>query len=76
MTSWSPVPETDTASYLVYRQKPGRHPRLAGQVPAAQKSFLDTVVPAPGAQRLYSVVAVDTAGNESESSLPVRLQWP
>jgi hypothetical protein len=73
---WSPVPEPDTATYLVYRQKQGRRPRLAGQVPATQRSYRDLVVADLGAELVYRVVAVDAAGNESEPSSAAGLYWP
>ena len=67
--SWSPSTDADLASYRVYRQAPdGARARL-GEVAPPETALRDTTA-APGARYVYTVTAVDTAGNESPPSLP------
>jgi len=73
--SWSPSSEPDLALYRVYRGAPGAAPQRLAEVAAGESTFRDT--PAErGMPFLYTVTAVDAAGNESppsaaaEGSLP------
>jgi hypothetical protein len=67
--SWSPSPEPDLALYRVYRHAAGAGPERIAEVRAPETSALDTTA---GAGRfVYTVTAVDTAGNESPRSTPV-----
>ncbi|HET7292572.1 MAG TPA: hypothetical protein VFM88_09115 [Vicinamibacteria bacterium] len=67
--SWSPSPEPDLALYRVYRQARGGQPERFAEVKPPETSVVD-----PGAASgrfVYSVSAVDAAGNESQRSQPV-----
>jgi len=73
--SWSPSSEPDLAVYRVYRGAPGAAPKRLAEVAAGESTYRDT--PAEhGVPFLYTVTAVDAAGNESppsdaaEGSLP------
>jgi hypothetical protein len=67
--SWSPSTDADLATYRVYRQAPdGARTRLGDVAPPAT-SWRDATA-APGARYVYTLTAVDTAGNESPPSLP------
>ncbi len=64
--SWSPSPEADLASYRVYKAAPGGEPVRLAEVPAAETAFRD---PAPRSGAVvYTLTAVDKAGNESPPS--------
>jgi hypothetical protein len=68
--SWTPSTEADLASYRVYRQAGdgGARERL-GEVVPPETALRDTTA-APAARYVYTVTAVDTAGNESTPSAP------
>jgi hypothetical protein len=67
--SWSPSTESDLASYRVYRAAEGKTPERIGEVAAPETSLRDTSATA-GSRYLYTVTAVDKAGNESPPSAP------
>jgi fibronectin type 3 domain-containing protein len=67
--SWSPSTESDLASYRVYRAAGGKTPERIGEVAAPETSLRDTSATA-GSRYLYTVTAVDKAGNESPPSAP------
>ena len=64
--SWSPSPEMDLASYRVYRAS-GSAPERVGEVPAGTTVLKDAAAPA-AVRHVYTVTAVDKAGNESAPS--------
>ena len=67
--SWSPASERDLAGYRVYRAAPGAAPERVAEVGAGEGTYRDTAV-AAGATHVYTVTAVDAAGNESPASVP------
>ena len=67
--SWSPSPEPDLALYRVYRQARGGEPERIAEVKPPETSALDG--DAAAGRFVYSVSAVDAAGNESPRSTPV-----
>lgn len=72
--SWSPSGEADLAAYRVYRRAPpGEAAVLVGEVAAPETTLKD-----PGAKtgitNVYTVTAVDTAGNEGPASAPVQVR--
>jgi hypothetical protein len=67
--SWSPSSERDLAGYRVYRAVPGAAPERVAEVGAGESTYRDTAV-AAGATHVYTVTAVDAAGNESPASAP------
>jgi hypothetical protein len=73
--SWSPSSEADLAVYRVYRARPGEAPQRIAEVAAGESTYRDTALPR-ATPFLYTVTAVDAAGNESppsaaaEGSLP------
>ena len=69
--SWEPNTEADLAGYIVQRQEDALA-RLLNTSPVPQSSFQDKTV-VPGHTYLYSVVAVDKAGNRSPASEPTRV---
>jgi hypothetical protein len=72
--SWSPSPEPDLAVYRVYRSAPPGEPRVRlAEVPAGQTSHVDKAG-AAGMVNVYTVTAVDKAGNESSASNPVQVR--
>ncbi|HEY8232263.1 MAG TPA: fibronectin type III domain-containing protein [Vicinamibacteria bacterium] len=72
---WTPSPESDVAGYRVYREGPAEPLRKVADVEAGRSAWLDTSARA-GVVYLYTVTALDRAGNESpeapkaEGSLP------
>jgi len=74
--SWSISPETDLAGYDLYRQEQGQE---AGQKlnarPLLTPSYRDMNVQ-PGRSYIYTVRAVDRAGNESPASEPASAIMP
>jgi fibronectin type 3 domain-containing protein len=62
--SWSPSSEADLAVYRVYRARPGAPPQRIAEVAAGESTYRDTAAER-GTPLLYTVTAVDTAGNES-----------
>ena len=78
--SWSPPLGPDVAGYRVYRSTGEGAFSLAGQVGAAETTWIDRNVK-PGSTYRYSVTAIDTATppNESERSEIVDVAdeaWP
>ena len=73
--SWSPSPERDLAGYRVYRSAAGGTPARVAEVGAGESAFRDTAV-ASGATHVYTVTAVDAAGNESPPSAPAEGALP
>jgi fibronectin type 3 domain-containing protein len=71
--SWSPSPEGDLAGYRVYRSISPDPPVRLAEVPADRTSFRDPSSRA-GAVNVYTVTAVDKAGNESPASAPVQVR--
>jgi hypothetical protein len=67
--SWSPSTDADLATYRVYRQTPAGPRERVGDVAPPETSLRDSTA-APGARYVYTVTAVDTAGNESPPSNP------
>ena len=67
--SWSPSSERDLAGYRVYRSAPGGAPERVAEAGAGESTYRDTAV-AAGVTRVYTVTAVDAAGNESPPSAP------
>jgi hypothetical protein len=67
--SWSPSSEPDLAAYRVYRAAAGAPPERLAEVGAGESSYRDTAV-AAGVTHVYTVTAVDAAGNESPPSAP------
>jgi fibronectin type 3 domain-containing protein len=65
--SWSPSPESDLERYRVYRALSGGVRERLAEVASTETFYLDRTLPA-GATALYSVTAVDKAGNESAAS--------
>ena len=66
--SWQPDAESDVAGYFVYRreqQTPWQ--RISGDKPLVGPAFHDPDVQ-PGHTYIYSVIAVDTRGNQSPRS--------
>lgn len=72
--SWSPSPEGDLAGYRVYRAAPpGEPPVRVAEVSTEQTSIKD-VSPRRGVVNVYTVTALDKAGNESPASSPVQVR--
>jgi hypothetical protein len=67
--SWSPSSERDLAGYRIYRAAPGGAPERIAEAGAGESTYRDTAV-AAGVTRVYTVTAVDAAGNESPPSAP------
>lgn len=67
--SWSPSSERDLAGYRIYRSAPGGTPERVAEAAAGESTYRDTAV-ASGVTRVYTVTAVDAAGNESPPSAP------
>ena len=64
---WEPVPAPDLAGYVVFRTEEGGKPVRLTEKPITDAFFTDTSVQ-PRKRYRYTVIAVDTAGNESASS--------
>jgi fibronectin type 3 domain-containing protein len=73
--SWTPSSEADLASYRVYRATPGRAPQVVGEVVPPETVFRDTTAGA-GTAYVYTVTALDRAGNESAPSAPAEARRP
>jgi hypothetical protein len=72
--SWSPSPEADLMGYRVYRAAPPGEPRVRiAEVPAGQTSIRDSAASA-GVVNVYTVTALDKAGNESPASAPAQVR--
>jgi arsenate reductase len=64
---WEANSEADLAGYLVLRSEAGKPPQALTPQPIKETTFRDATV-ARGVRYLYTVVAVDTAGNRSAAS--------
>ena len=73
--SWSPSSEPDLAVYRVYRARSGGDPVRLAEVAAGESSYRDATL-ARGVPFLYTVTAVDSAGNESPPSAPAEGSLP
>ena len=73
--SWSPSAEPDLAVYRVYRARSGAAPERIAEVAAGESTYRDTAAER-GVPFLYTVTAVDTAGNESPPSAPAEGSVP
>jgi hypothetical protein len=72
--SWSPSAETDLAGYRVYRAAPpGAAPQRVAELPPEQTSLRDGAAKR-GILAVYTVTAVDKAGNESPASSAVQVR--
>ncbi|MBI3932601.1 MAG: hypothetical protein HY317_04240 [Acidobacteria bacterium] len=69
--SWSRSPEPDLAHYRIYRASRRGVPKLLAELPPSETLFRDTTA-APGETHVYTITAVDGAGNESAPSASVR----
>lgn len=73
--SWSPSPEEDLTAYRVYRRVKGGVPAAVADLPGTESALLDQTAPR-GAPLVYTVTAVDKAGNESAHSKPLEARLP
>ncbi len=64
--SWSPLLESDLAGYRVYRRGGAGARELVAEVPPTDTRWRDPQ--AGGARRVYTLTAIDKAGNESAPS--------
>ena len=72
--SWSASPEADLAAYRVYRAEgPDATPVRIVELPAGQTEHVDETAVA-GTLYVYSLSAVDTAGNESPRSTSAQIR--
>jgi fibronectin type 3 domain-containing protein len=65
--SWSPSAEADLAGYRVYRAPRGGRAELLAELPKSTTLHRDADV-RQGVVHVYTVTAVDAAGNESPPS--------
>jgi hypothetical protein len=72
--SWSPSPEPDLAGYRIYRATPGGEPVRLAEVGPGETSYRDASE--AGAPYLYTLTAVDAAGNESAPSAAAEVIRP
>jgi hypothetical protein len=73
--SWSPSSEPDLAVYRIYRARPGAAPQRVAEVAAGESTYRDASLER-GVPFLYTVTAVDGAGNESPPSAPAEGSLP
>jgi hypothetical protein len=73
--SWSPSGEADLAGYRVYRAAEGAPPARVVDLPASRTTWRDPA-PGRGGAHLYTVTAIDQAGNESAPSAPAEGHLP
>ena len=71
--SWSPSSDGDLAGYRVHRATPPEPAARLAELPPEQTSFKDPS-PRAGALNVYTVTAIDKAGNESAHSAPVQVR--
>jgi fibronectin type 3 domain-containing protein len=64
---WEASAAADLAGYVIMRSEPGGAPHAITPEPIKETTFRDTTA-SRGAKYLYTVVAVDTAGNRSAPS--------
>jgi hypothetical protein len=72
---WTPSTEPDLAGYRVYRAVSGGPAERLAEVPPTRSAWLDATAQA-GETYLYSLSAVDQAGNESPRSETVEVTRP
>jgi hypothetical protein len=72
--SWSPSSDADLSAYRVYRAAPGAAPERVAEVPAGTTTVRDA--PPAGPVFVYTLTAVDKAGNESAPSPPAEVRRP
>ncbi len=70
--SWSPLLETDLQSYRIYRRIGMGQREIVAEVPASETRWRDAL--GAGARRVYTLTAVDRAGNESAPSAAMVLE--
>jgi fibronectin type 3 domain-containing protein len=73
--SWSPSSEPDLAVYRVYRARVGGAPARIAEVAAGESTYRDSALER-GVPNVYTVTAVDSAGNESPPSAPAEGSLP
>lgn len=73
--SWAISTEADFAGYNIYRNEMGTEPARLNRGLLLTPTFRDMSV-VGGAQYIYTVTAVDRAGNESRPSVPVSAAIP
>jgi hypothetical protein len=73
--SWSPSTEPDLAAYRVYRALGHARAERLAELPAAETVFRDRGL-TRGELHVYTVTAVDKAGNESAPSAGAELRLP
>src|SRR5581483_7719485 len=66
---WTPVGATDLAGYLVFRSDDGGPAQQLTPEPITDPSYTDSAAKT-GTRSVYTVVAVDKAGNRSAPSDP------
>jgi len=72
--TWTPSSENDLASYRVYRAPAGRRaPRPIAELAAGETRYRDEAPP-PGVVLVYTLTAVDEAGNESPPTSEARVR--
>jgi hypothetical protein len=64
---WEGSPDADLAGYVILRAEAGSEPRAITPEPIKETTFRDTTA-SRGVKYVYTVVAVDTAGNRSAPS--------
>ncbi|HXT19164.1 MAG TPA: hypothetical protein VN923_00285, partial [Thermoanaerobaculia bacterium] len=73
--SWSPSGEADLAVYRIYRAAGEAAPQRLAEVPAGTTEYRDAS-PGRGSPHVYTVTAVDRAGNESPPSASAEAHLP
>lgn len=76
--SWEPVPDSDLAGYIVYRQPAapaGASSQRLTVTPITGPAFSDQTA-VPGQSYSYRVTAIDTTGNQSMPSVAVEQTMP
>ncbi|MBW1737327.1 MAG: hypothetical protein JRJ69_07185 [Deltaproteobacteria bacterium] len=77
--SWIPNKEEDLAGYRIYRamEKDSKHYALLNEEPVKKASFVNEL-PKTASDNpfFFKIKAVDTSGNESEFSNPVKVKLP
>jgi hypothetical protein len=73
--SWSASGEADLASYRVYRAERGGPAAPVSDLPSGTTVLYESL-PAAGEVLIYTVTAIDQAGNESPPSLPAQARLP
>jgi len=75
--SWNPNTEPDLAGYLVYRHADNSADVKVTAAPVTTPDYRDAIAaPQSGQHLCWSIVAVDTTGNQSQPSAPECLSLP